>query len=248
MKINILYLYYDLMNLNGEHANVLSLKKHFEYQDVLVKIDYKTINDEIEFNKYDIVYMGQGSDDNQILVLNDMLTKKNDIIEAIENNVYFFLTGNSLELFGKSITDLKGNNQMCLGIFDYYVKYIDIENYSDECKYRVVEDVTAMSKFIDQKIIGFQNRAGLIYDNDSALFTMLTGTGNNTTDKNEGFSYKNFYATYIIGPLFIRNPYLTDYFVNKIIKEKDKSYKIKNIKLTEDYKAYKQFFINFPNK
>ena len=40
------------------------------------------------------------------------------------------------------------------------------------------------------------------------------------TTKNEGFNYKNFYATHIIGPLFIRNPYLLDYFLEKICLKK----------------------------
>ena len=39
MKINILHLYYDLMNLYGENGNVLCLKKYLENQNIDVTID-----------------------------------------------------------------------------------------------------------------------------------------------------------------------------------------------------------------
>lgn len=244
MKIKIAYLYYDLMNLNGEHANIKALIRHFENAGASVNTDYLTIGDNYDLNKYDIVYMGQCSLESGSIALNDMLKHKDNISSAIENGVYFFLTGTSLELFGKSITNLKGEKSNCLGLFPYYVKHIDIEDYAEECKYRVDEDVEAASDFIDQKIIGFQNRAGLIYNADNPIFKMIKGTGNNLETKDEGFNYKNVYATYIIGPIFIRNPYLTDYFVKKIILEKDKTFDIKIVKNTAEYKAYKKHFEN----
>jgi len=42
------------------------------------------------------------------------------------------------------------------------------------------------------------------------------GIGYEPKVKDEGFIYKNFIGTYTLGPLFIRNPYLTDYFVKRI--------------------------------
>lgn len=244
MKIKIAYLYYDLMNLNGEHANVKALVRHFENANVDTEVDYLTIGDKYDLTKYDIVYMGQGSMESMTLTIKDMFKHKDNIKKAIEKGVYFFLTGTSLELFGKSITNLKGEKRECLKIFPYYTKYIDIEDYSEECKFRVVEDAVAESDFIDQKIIGFHNRAGLIYDNNSPIFKMTKGTGNNLDTKDEGYNYKNVYATYMIGPLFIRNPYLTDYFVKKIILEKDPEFEVKITRNTPEYKAYKKHFDN----
>ena len=73
---------------------------------------------------------------------------------------------------------------------------------------------------------------------------MTKGTGNNLDTKDEGYNYKNVYATYMIGPLFIRNPYLTDYFVKKIILEKDPEFEVKITRNTPEYKAYKKHFDN----
>ena len=59
--IKIAHLYYDLMNLYGENGNVRYLKKKLEDQDVEVKVYFLSVDDEIDFSKYDIYYIGTGS-------------------------------------------------------------------------------------------------------------------------------------------------------------------------------------------
>ncbi len=247
MKIRIAHLYYDLMNLYGENGNIRALKKAFERQGINTEISFLTINDKIDYNKYDIYYMGMGSEESEILVLNDIFKYKDDIKNAIENNKYFLMTGNSFELFGRYIIDFNGNKIECLNIFDYYTKITTLKDMKNASTFRIVGEVGGYSKLISNKIIGFQNRSGVIFDNTSTLFNLYKGTGNKPKDNNEGFNYKNFYGTYIIGPLFIRNPYLTNYFIKKIILEKDKDYKLKKINSTPEIKAYKKYLENFQN-
>ena len=117
MIIHIAHLYYDLMNLYGEIGNIKALKYSLENSGVKVQIDNLTINDNIDFNKYDILYIGMGTEDNQILVLNDILKYKEEIKEYIENNKFILATGNSIELFGKTI-----NKIHALNIFEYTSK------------------------------------------------------------------------------------------------------------------------------
>ena len=45
---------------------------------------------------------------------------------------------------------------------------------------------------------------------DGYLFTVRKGYGNDLKDEHEGIHYKNFFGTYLLGPLLIRNPYLLD--------------------------------------
>ena len=59
-----------------------------------------------------------------------------------------------------------------------------------------------------------------------------------------GIHYKNVYGTHIIGPLLIRNPYFTDYLLDKICKE----HKLKFNKADSTAKkAYKKYLENFLN-
>ena len=84
MEINILHLYYDLLNLYGENGNIKALKKHLEEQNIKVNIEFLTLNDKIDFKKYDFVYIGSGTEKNLNLALKDLIKYKKSIKEYIE--------------------------------------------------------------------------------------------------------------------------------------------------------------------
>ena len=92
----IAHLYYDLMNLYGENGNVRYLAKKIEEQDIKVKVDYLSLGDEIDFSDYDLFYMGMGSEENQLLVIDHILKYKDQVKEAIDSNKFFIVTGNSI--------------------------------------------------------------------------------------------------------------------------------------------------------
>ena len=216
MTIYIAHLYYDLMNLYGEIGNIKALKYSLENSGIKVVIDNLTIKDNIDFNRYDIIYIGSGTENNQLLVLNDLLRYKEEIKEYIENNKFILATGNSIDLFGKSI-----NKNNALNIFEYTSKTIDK---------RIVGDVIIPYKNIKNKIIGFQNRESFIENNKYPLFS-----------EELGVNYKNFYGTYIIGPLLVRNPEFNKYLTNKIIKNKNKKFKPKKLDLKLETQAYNKY-------
>ena len=228
-KINVCHLYYDLMNLYGENGNIIALIDGFKKQDVDVNVDNLTINDKIDFNKYDIFFMGMGSEDNQELVREDILKYKKDIKKSIEDGKVFILTGNSYELLGKSIEGKK-----CLDIFNFESRYIP-ERISIE---QVME-----TDLIPQKIVGFQNRGSVNNNKNNNFLRVIDGNGNDEGYEFEGIQYKNLYATYTFGPLLIRNPYFLDYIIKKLLEEKNIPYTEKLD--TTDYKAYEVFLKNF---
>ena len=56
--IKIAHLYYDLLNLYGESGNIKALKRFIERQNVECEIHFLTLGDKIDFEKYDLYYMG----------------------------------------------------------------------------------------------------------------------------------------------------------------------------------------------
>ena len=102
-KIKIAHLYYDLMNLYGENGNIMALVDGFEKQDMYTEVTYLTINDKIDFKKYDIYYIGCGSETNQEIVINDILKYKNKPYLFI-NNQNKFTTTYQLKNFNITIT------------------------------------------------------------------------------------------------------------------------------------------------
>ena len=167
--INILHLYYDLLNLYGENANTRCLYNELKRNNIKVNVDLRSINEQINFDKYDIVYIGSGCEDNLFIALEDIMKRKNEIKKYIEGNGYLILTGNSMDLFGKYI--LNNDEEIkALNIFDYSVKLINEKMFNNASLYRIVGEVTANTKLIKEKIIGFQNRCDLVYNVTNPLF------------------------------------------------------------------------------
>ena len=175
-----------------------------------------------------------GTLENQKIVLKNILQYKDDIKKAIDAGKLFIATGSALELFGKKIKD--GNqNIKCLNIFDFETETVDL---------KIVGEQHFQTKIIDKDVIGFQNRSSIIKKNKNHLFKVISGTGSSINDEYEGFVYKNFYGTYLTGPLLIRNPYLTDKLLNNYLDLINVKYK-DNKKDFIDYKAYDVYLQNF---
>ena len=229
--IKILHMYYDLLNLYGEQGNILALKTFFKNQNIDIKVDTLSIKDNIKINNYDLIYLGSGSDENLLLALEDIKQYKKDLKKFIEDDKYIISTGNSYLLFGKSIDDFE-----CLGIFDYYAK-----TNSERLRCHSFMEYKELSP-----IVGFQNRKYVVQNNENHFFKVLSGYGDNLKSEYEGFNYKNFFGTYLIGPLLIRNPHFTDLIIADLcIKNKYKYHIDLN---TNEYKAYYEYLKNFYEK
>ena len=93
--IKVAHLYYDLLNLYGEQGNILALKNSFKRQNIDIDVDYLTIGDTIDFQKYDLIYMGSGSYENLKIVLKDIMNYKKELKKYIDNKKHLLATGNS---------------------------------------------------------------------------------------------------------------------------------------------------------
>ncbi len=232
MTITITHLYYDLLNLYGEQGNIKALKNYLENMGIKVKINHITIDDEINLKNTDFVYIGSGTEQNQMIVLKHLMKYKNEIKEYILNNKYFLATGNSIELFGSVISSDK--NIKCLNIFDYTTY---------RTSRRVVGEVLCKTKLIPNYVLGFINSIGYTKENENSLFELVKK--DDCMDfTSEGVHYNNFYGTYIIGPLLVRNPKLLTYIANNVIKDKDPNFKLGKVDLKLENKAYKTFLEN----
>lgn len=189
MKINILCLYYDLMNLYGDTGNLKIIEHHLDKLKIDYTTDYLSIDDEINFSKYDLVLIGSGTEDNRFICLNHLLKYKKDIEKAISNNKFFLITGNALAMFGKKIYDTKA-----LEIFDLSVSKANARNSKE-----VVIPCETSS------IYGMINTFDVITNNDNYLFDET------------GILKNNFYGTYVIGPVLGRNPSFLKDFLEKLL-------------------------------
>lgn len=238
--INILHLYYDLMNLSGDSGNISALLDAFDKQHVKVHIDKLSIKDKINFKKYDLIYIGHGSTINQNIVRKDILKYKKQIKSVIENDIPFIATGNSYELFGKKI-----NDEEALGIFNFnsfdIKKIITDDEIQNENRF--TSELVGISDYIDKPIIGVINHNHENNLNGNSFIKVIKGFGNTSTSLEEGIHKYHFIGTYTLGPLLIRNPYLKDKIVKDILIQNNIEY-IENTNGL-DYKAYNTYLDNF---
>lgn len=193
--VKILHLYYDLMNLYGEVGNVLAIEHYLKENNTKYEVDKKSIKDEINFNEYDIVYIGCGTESNQKIALKHLSNYSDDIKNYISDKKILIATGNSYEMFGRYIENINGKRFQGLSIFKYYAKE--------------KEDRTVIQVKTDE-VTGFINIGSNVYGNNKPLFTI--------EENIEGYKHKNFYGTHVIGPLLVLN----DEILKNIIKSIEK--------------------------
>jgi len=214
-------MYFDLLNLYGENANVRALVKSLENHGQKVRVDFKSIEDNIKINDYDFIYLGSGLDEAIELVKKDLKKYKKDLKKYINDNKYILVTGNAID----ALED----------ILNYKVKKID---------FRIVGEQVFTFNGLDKLVIGFQNRNSVIYDiKEDSLFEVYKGCGYDPSSKNEGIRKNNLYATYLLGPILVRNPYLLEYFIKNLLESKNIKYT--KIKKDVSYVAYEEYLKNF---
>lgn len=224
MTIKILHLYYDIMNLYGEYGNIKILEYHLKDMGVEVKVDKKTIGEEINLLDYDFIYMGAGTERNLDVVYEDFKKYKNDLEEYINSDKYALFTGNSFEMLGKSIDEKE-----TLGILDF------VTNRTED---RITSDVILSSKYLENSVVGFINKMSNITNNQNPLFKVEFGIGENENNDYEGIKYKNLFCTYVSGPVLVRNPDFLRLIINGICSQKNPKYRPERVEYQNEEEGY----------
>ena len=218
MKI-IEVLYSEFGNMYGEVYNPMFLEKSTSK----IKLIYTKLNEEPYFvkHKVDMVYLSNVRDLKMYDILDKLKQYKDKIKEMIDNNVVFLLTGNALEMFGSYIEE-NGKKTEGLKLFDYYVEKDFTVKYASWVK----------GKYKNIEIIGHRNQFSKCYNIKHPFIKVSNGTGSDIDSNIEGMHYKNFFATYLLGPFLIMNPLFAKHILELL--------GIKEFKFEKDaMKAYK---------
>lgn len=211
MKIEVLFP--EICNLYGDLFNVKYLSDCMPEAEVV----NTGLKDEPLFVKEepDLIYMGTTTERGQQLVIEALTPHKERIKECINKGVCFFVTGNAMEVFGKTISE--EGVKVCDGL-----GILDID--SDRNR-RVRYNSLYLGEFKDEsleepiKIAGFKSLFGFSIGNNSENFFLntLRGDGLNLKVKEEGFRINNFFATHVTGPFLVLNPPFTKWLMRNIM-------------------------------
>ncbi len=201
MKIEILYP--ELTNAYGDSANIMFLKKLFNENEIVLT----QINDEPYFvkNDVDFIYMGSHPDEYDDIIIRLLKPHIDRLKELIEKGKVVLFTGTALDICGSYIEE-NNNKKETLNLFsDLYVKRDKKSRFSS----------LFLGNFDDIEIVGNKSQFTFMYGENKYPFIKAIDKciGMNKESKDEGIHYKNFFATNLLGPFLILNPYFVKYLL-----------------------------------
>ena len=210
MKVEILYP--EIANLYGELANVTYLVASAPDTEVVEC----GLNERPAFLDpkagVDLVYFGTMSESGQLMALERLRPLRDEIEAALEAGVPFLATGNAHELFGTRIACATGEEIPCLEIMPFHAERDMKKRFNS----------LYIGTYGDLEVVGFKSQFSHgFYDAElDPLFMTTRGPGFNPDVVPEGVRWRNFMATYLIGPLFVLNPLLMKGLVAELYQEK----------------------------
>ena len=193
------YLYPELGNLFGDGANMRYLRTcipEAEYIETPLNAEPAFAGDgDVRF-----VYCGPMTERGQRMALPALRTYAKAMEERIEDGCCFLFTGNSLELVGESI--LTADDTLTgLGLFPLQARQDLNKRYNG----------FFLGSWEGQEITAFNSRFSHCHPGAGVegFASVIRGIGLEEGCAYEGVRRKNFLGTYLLGPLLVLNPMLT---------------------------------------
>ncbi len=225
MEITVAYLFPDLLNLYGDKGNILTLKKRLSDRDITPIIKEYSIEDEIDFENIDILYIGGGSERSEELALKRLMEHKEKLVAYAEKGGVILGVCSGYEMLGKQIKKGK-ETKTALSILDISTEY---------GKKRMIGDVVLQSdKF--GTVAGFENRYGSVSTGSVSPLGKVSNAKSGRKDT-EGVACKNIVATHLHGPVLPKNPKLADYLIKQALERKYGKAELKDLDDTLENKA-----------
>ena len=168
MKIKILHLYPDLLNLYGDRGNIECMRKRLMWRGIDAEVVTYTCEDSgFDLSDVDIVFIGGGSDREQKIVCHRLLEHKNEIRNYVEDNGVLVAVCGGYQLLGKYY---KLENETIEGL--------DILNiYTEQGKKRLIGNIVLENDFLNQKLsvlkITAEELTSVITHRSAELFTVM---------------------------------------------------------------------------
>lgn len=233
-KLKICHLYPDILNLYGDRGNIICMSKRMEWRGIEAEVTGISVGDPLNYEDYDIFFIGGGQDFEQGVLLADLAAgKASEITRAVEDEKVFLAICGGYQMLGQYYKTWNGQQCDFIGALDLYTvgeKERMIGNYMYQCDASDQELV----------VVGFENHSGKTYlgSNVRPMGKILSGYGNNGKDKTEGARYKNVFATYSHGPLLPKNPKLADLILKTALVRKYPNIDLEELDDTFDNNAH----------
>lgn len=229
MKLTIVHLYPQEMNIYGDRGNVITLLKRCEWRGIETELVNVGPGDKFDFTKADIVFGGGGQDSGQLLVRDDLLKREKNIRQAADDGVAMLMVCGLYQLFGRGFTTIEGHEIPGINVFAARTRGSD---------HRMIGNIIVDSPH--GQLVGFENHSGetILEAGQKPLGKVTKGYGNNYSGVHEGAITNNAYGTYLHGPVLPKNPALADALILAALQRRyGAKTKLKNLDNQLEHKA-----------
>ena len=226
MRIKVCHLYPDILNLYGDRGNLLVFYRRAQWRGIEVDVDQMMLGDKGDFNSYDFIFIGGGSDSRRTLVLKNLEKIAPYIVDAVEKGAVLLAVGLGFQLLGRYIMAEDGTVIAGAGVFDAYTEMGSNRAVGDillEATADLQEELKKAGNKDITTLIGFENHSGRTYlgEQGKPLGRVIKGEGNNSRDGTEGACYKNAFGTFLHGPVLAKNPHFADLLLLKALSPQE---------------------------
>jgi lipid II isoglutaminyl synthase (glutamine-hydrolysing) len=221
-KLNIAWLYPDLMSTYGDRGNVTVLQKRALWRGIGATIMPITLETSVsELKKADVIFMGGAQDRQQKLAAQDFLGNKGPIVKTmIEKGTPGLFVCAAYQFVGHYYRPFEGEDIPGAGIFDLVT--VHPGDQEARCIGNVTAEILHVPGLSGVRIVGFENHGGrtMLGERMKPFAKVIHGHGNNGQDGYEGAVYKHSIGSYFHGPLLPKNPEIADWLIAQAIKQK----------------------------
>lgn len=224
MKIKCAWMYHDIMDLYGDKGNIMTLSRRCKERGIDFDVQTIGIGQEADLSEFDLVFMGGGADKEQIVLIPDLLERKENIAKALDEGTFFFLICGAYQLFGQYYEAADHEKVKGLGFGSYYT---ETGKDGSRCIGNIVIDAQVDEHTL--RLIGFENHGGQTLGVEKPLGKVVHGSGNAFGAGFEGYYDGRMLGTYLHGPLLPKNGELADFILTKAIQKRHPQFKMANL-------------------
>jgi lipid II isoglutaminyl synthase (glutamine-hydrolysing) len=216
-KFTVGWLYPDLMNIYGDRGNILTLLKRAEWHGFEPQLRELQRGPAPNLDEIDVFFFGGGQDREQALIYDDLRQFKQESLQkAVAGGAQVLAVCGGYQLLGHYYQTADGERFDGIGLLDVTTQ---------AGKKRFIGDVvveTSIEGLRPTSLVGFENHSGRTFlgANARPLGRVVTGHGNNGSDRTEGAIQSGIIGTYLHGSLLPKNPQLADHLIGEALRRR----------------------------
>ena len=99
-ELHLCHLYGNLLNTYGDNGNLLMLQYVAKKMGITLTTEIVSIHQEFKADDFDLIFFGGGQDFEQVIVAEDLPTKKEELTRYIENDGVMLAICGGYQLLG----------------------------------------------------------------------------------------------------------------------------------------------------